>query len=241
LGPIMPDNYDPFAGLRAAEDAAPFVVPLELSAGCGWRQRQLALLNALVRSCSTGDEQRVALADCPIWYSLHQIRELQFCIPDFFIVFGTIPKPNLRRWMVWDEAGKYPDVIIELLSPTTAVEDRTVKKQVYERTFKTDDYFLYDPETRQLEGWRLVHGRHQRIEPDGRGWLWSEQLKLWLGTWEGPYQNRPDVWLRFYDAEGQVVPLFAEAEKQRAEQAEAELVKLRAMLAAKQATGDGPA
>ena len=49
----------------------------------------------------------------------------------------------------------YPDVIIELLSPTTAKEDRTTKKRIYEQTFHTSEYYLYDPDTQQLEGWRL--------------------------------------------------------------------------------------
>lgn len=179
-----------------------------------------------------------------IYFNIEQARNRDFRGPDFFYVDEARPNEHRLWWAVWDEGGKYPDVIVELLSPTTAVEDRTTKKQVYEGTFKTNDYFLYEPSTRQLEGWRLVDKRYQRIEPDARGWLWSEQLQLWLGTWEGPYQNRPDVWLRFYDPQGQVVPLFAEgalqaaetekqraeAERQRAEAAEAELTRLQAVL-----------
>jgi hypothetical protein len=75
-----------------------------------------------------------------------------------------------------------------LLSPTTAQEDRTTKKKLYERTFNTREYFLYDPDTRQLEGYRL-HGinGYEAIEPEQEGRLWSKQLELYLGLWHGQY------------------------------------------------------
>lgn len=190
-----------------------------------------------------------------IYFNLEQARNRDFRGPDFFFVDGARPNEHRLWWAIWEEGGKYPDVIIELLSPTTAVEDRTTKKQMYERTFRTGEYFLYDPTARQLDGWRLINRRYQRIEPDARGWLWCDQLKLWLGVWDGPYQNRPDVWLRFHDTEGKVVPLFAEAEKQRTEaeqqraeaekqraaQLEAEVARLRAMIEEKKANGADPA
>jgi hypothetical protein len=43
--------------------------------------------------------------------------------------------------------------------------------------------------------------------------------------------------LRFFDADGQVMPVREEAERQRAEAADAELARLRAQLA--QQTGNG--
>ncbi|MBI2875999.1 MAG: Uma2 family endonuclease, partial [Candidatus Tectomicrobia bacterium] len=141
-------------------------------------------------------------------------------------------------WVVWEEGGRYPNLIVELLSPTTAKEDKTVKKEIYEQTFRTPEYYCYDPETEELIGWRLNGGGYQPIRPDERGWLWSEQLGLWLGRWEGKFQGFQATWLRFYTAEGRLVFVAAEAEeqraeveRQRAELAEAEVARLRARLA----------
>src|SRR5262249_36114836 len=129
---------------------------------------------------------------------------------------------------VWQEGGRYPDVIIELLSPTTAEEDRTTKRTLYERTFRTAEYVCYDPQTEQIEGWRLGSRRRYRtITPNERGWIEVEELGLWLGTWQGTYQGYEAVWLRFYDAEGRLVPTQAEV----AAAAEAEVARLRERLA----------
>ncbi|MFN4259606.1 MAG: Uma2 family endonuclease [Gemmataceae bacterium] len=129
-------------------------------------------------------------------------------------------------------------MIIELLSSSTAEMDRTTKKAVYERTFRTPDYFCYDPETLRLEGWRLAGQDYQPLTPNEHGRWWCAELGLWLGTWEGPYKTVHRTWLRFFDPQGQVVPLFDEAyrreaaiQRQRADAAEAELARLKAMLA----------
>ncbi|MEN3001417.1 MAG: Uma2 family endonuclease, partial [Armatimonadota bacterium] len=147
-------------------------------------------------------------------------------------------------WIVWEEGGRYPDVIIEFLSPTTAERDRREKKALYEQVFGVEEYFWYDPLVRELVGFELLRGRYRRKRADRRGWLWSEVLEAWLGVWEGEYQRRHLAWLRMYDREGHLIPtpaeaaqqqaelerLRAELERERAERAEAELQRLRALL-----------
>src|SRR2546421_257487 len=67
-----------------------------------------------------------------------------------------VPLPPPRPyWAVWQEGGRYPNVIIELTSPSTEREDRTTKWTLYERTFRTPEYFIYDFDTGRVEGWRL--------------------------------------------------------------------------------------
>lgn len=146
--------------------------------------------------------------------------------PDFFVVKdvdGTRPR---EAWVVWEEGGRYPDLIIELLSPSTATTDKTDKKALYERTFRTQEYYWCDPAGQELVGWRLQGERYAAVEPGPAGWLWSEVLQLWLGLWEGEFQKTRAVWLRFFDVEGRLVLTGEEAERQRAEaadrQAEAE-------------------
>jgi Uma2 family endonuclease len=157
-----------------------------------------------------------------IYFSAEEARNRDFRGPDFFFVKGRPREPQRLYWAVWNEDYHYPNVIIELVSPTTAEEDLTTKKRVYERVFCTPDYYCYDPDKRTLKGWRLSEkGRYRQLRPNARGWLWSEELGLWLGTWHGKYLGPPATYLRFFDADGQLVPLESEAEKARAEEAQA--------------------
>ncbi len=157
-------------------------------------------------------------------YSTRRARNEDFKGPDFFYVKGVERDRPRESWIVWEEGGKYPNLIVEFLSRTTAEADRTTKKDLYEQIFRTPEYFWFDPEANDLQGFRLVNGSYQCVAPDSRGWLWSEQLQLWLGKWSGEYLGQEAVWLRFYDAAGNLVPTRAEA-------AEAESARLKARLA----------
>src|SRR5262249_46535457 len=126
-----------------------------------------------------------------------------------------------------------PDLIIELTSPSTATEDRTAKMALYEGTFRTREYFLHDPETHRTEGWRLGPDlRYAPIEPDAHDRFWCQTLGLWLGPWEGTFAEaaEPTIWPRFYPPDGQLVQVDGEAERRRAEAAEAEVARLRALV-----------
>jgi Uma2 family endonuclease len=155
-----------------------------------------------------------------IYYSTRQVRRMRYRGPDFFVVLGVPRQRERRYWAVWDEDGRYPNMIMELLSPKTAKADRTTKKEIYERTFRTPEYFLYDPAKKHLEGWRLANGSYIEIQPDQRGWLWSEQLKAWVGLWDGQYLGVQGTYPRLFDASGKLLPIRGEAEEHRAEVAE---------------------
>ena len=152
-----------------------------------------------------------------VYYSSQQALNRDFRGPDFFTVLdidGSYPR---QGWVVWQEGGRYPDVIVELMSSSTANVDTGVKKDLYERVFRTRDYFVFDPfDPNSLAGWRLdANLRYQPIVPNEQGWLWSQTLGFWLGTWEGTIDREPAVWLRFYDEEGNLVPLPEEAAEQQ--------------------------
>jgi Uma2 family endonuclease len=112
---------------------------------------------------------------------------------------------------VWEEGGKYPDLIIELLSDSTAATDRTIKKDLYQARFRTPEYFWFSPETLEFAGFRLMGRTYTAIAPNPAGWLWSEELELYLGVQNGQ--------LRYFDAEGQLVPTPAEDAAQVQQQA----------------------
>ncbi len=193
-----------------------------------WHRDAINLLVELIRFLFLGRTDFFAGGNMFLYYSTRQMRNRDFNGPDVFLVKDVDGSYDRQYWAVWDEDGRYPNLIIELLSPTTAVVDRTTKKDVYERTFHTPEYFLYDPESHTLQGWRLdQHLRYAPIIANEQGRTWSEQLGVWLGTWKGRFQNGIEhVWLRFFTTDGELVPLFAE-------KAEAELARMKAFLAEK--------
>ncbi len=148
-----------------------------------------------------------------IYYSPHQRKSEDFRGPDFFVVLGTERKPR-KSWVVWHEDGKYPNIIVEILSSTTAATDKDLKKRIYQDTFRTPDYFWFDPDSLEFAGFHLIDGEYQPLEPNEQGWLWSQQLQLHLGI----HQQQ----LRFFTAEEELVPTPEEVaiqETQKAEQA----------------------
>jgi Uma2 family endonuclease len=151
-----------------------------------------------------------------VYYNLNRLFHRDFRGPDFFYVSGVDRHLPRTKWVVWEE-GKFPHLIIEFLSPSTAVIDRTTKKQLYE-DLGTREYFCYDPDLGKLEGWRLGQGGFQTVAPDERGWMWSDQLHFWLGNWSGLFQGLEATWLRFYDAEGHLILCKSETEELRAEE-----------------------
>lgn len=185
-----------------------------------WQRDAMCLLIELVRWFWYGRTDFYVGGNMFIYFTTQQEKTGGFRGPDFFLVKNVDGTRKRRFWHLIVEDGRYPDLIIELLSPSTAENDLTVKKRVYEQTFRTPEYFCYDPATMKLHGWRLERGHYQPIAADARGWMWSETLNLWLGSWEGEYQGVPDTWLRFYDANGHLVPTPIEAAK-------AELARLK--------------
>ncbi len=68
--------------------------------------------------------------------------EWKFLSPDIMVVKG-VEKKDRRSYILEDE-GKAPDLIIELISPKTKVEDFGNKRVVY-AGWGVKEYFLFDP------------------------------------------------------------------------------------------------
>jgi Uma2 family endonuclease len=182
-----------------------------------WHRAAINLLIEVVIWLLRGRTDYFVGGNMFVYFCKDQVRKRQYRGPDFFFVKGVDGTRERRFWWVFEEDGKFPDAIIELLSPTTAKEDRTTKKALYEQDFRTPEYFCYDPDTAQLEGWRLLTASYQPITANDRGRLWSEELGVWIGLWEGTYQGRRTTWVRFFDLDGQLLLTETEAVNQRAE------------------------
>ncbi|MGB7712464.1 MAG: Uma2 family endonuclease [Microcoleus sp.] len=159
-------------------------------------------------------------ANLTVYYSEQQLRNRDFRGPDFFLIRNTQKRPR-RSWVVWQEDGKYPDIIIELLSESTAKVDRNEKKILYQNRFRTPEYFWFDPEDLEFAGFRLVGQEYQAIVANESGRLWSDILELYLGIYEGK--------LRYFTLNGQLVPTPEEAALQAQQRAERLADQLRAL------------
>ena len=172
-----------------------------------------------------------ASGNLTIYFSPQQITTRDFRGPDFFVVLGVENRPR-KSWVLWNEEGKYPDVIIELLSKSTATVDRTLKKELYQDTFRTPEYFWFHPDTQEFKGFRLMGGKYQPIVANESGWLWSDRLELFIGV----HQSK----LRFFTLDGELIPTVeeraisaqqqAEAQRQEKEIAQQQLAKALAKL-----------
>jgi Uma2 family endonuclease len=153
-------------------------------------------------------EDFFAAGNLTVYFSPRQLKSEHFRGPDFFVVLGTDRRPR-KSWTVWEEDGRYPNIIVEILSESTEATDRGLKKQIYQDVFRTPDYFWFDPETHELAGFHPLDGHYEPLSPDASGRLWSAQLGLFLAVHEGT--------LRFFTPEGALLP----AAKELAQQVEA--------------------
>jgi Uma2 family endonuclease len=174
---------------------------------------QLALLMACLEYFWKDWDDFFIGANLTIYYSPQQIKTRDFKGPDFFFVRGA-SRTDRASWVVWEESGRFPNVIIELLSESTASVDRTTKKKLYANRFQTPEYFWFGPKTLEFQGFHLVNGVYEAILPNLQGHLWSHELGLFLGIF--------DRKLRYFELTGEMIPTPAEAAQQEREVAEKE-------------------
>lgn len=155
-----------------------------------------------------------------VYYSLDQVRNKDFKGPDFFVVLD-VPQRERKSWIAWQENDRLPNVVVELMSPSTAENDREEKKLTYQNRLRVPEYFIFEPFLYEWSGFRLQEGVYEPIQPDASGQLLSQELGLVLRRWEGCYEEIESNWIRWALPDGTLLPIHAELvqqEKQRAEQ-----------------------
>ena len=166
----------------------------------------------------------LATCDVGLFYGIHQ----DALAPDVMLSLGvSVPEDwsekRKRSYFVW-EFGKPPDVAIEIVSNKKGGELDT-KLQNYARAGVTY-YVVFDPleqlSPQILQIYGLYAGRYQRLHD-----TWLESVGLGLTVWEGEFETKQyRRWLRWCDAEGNLLLTGdeqARQERQRAEQAEQQL------------------
>jgi Uma2 family endonuclease len=197
-----------------------------------WHVVSISLLDELVRNHLGAPHNYFCGGNMFIYYSVQQAKEIEeyvegetvqkkprFKGPDFFLVKevdGTKPRES---WVVWEEDGRYPDLVVEFISTSTRKKDVDRNVRFYERVFRVPEYFWFDRRVGELVGYRMSGQGYVQIKPDARGWLWSEVLGAYLGVWVGEYRGRVWSWLRLWDGEGNLVLTREEREAQARAQA----------------------
>ena len=209
-----------------------------------WHVAAMALLVNILRDFWTHQNDIYVSGNTVVRFDPNQKR--LFRGPDLYVIKGVTDKGFRRSWVSWEENNKTPDFILELASKSTANFDVTGKKTIYEQQFKTPEYAVYNPDTEELNGWRLNKNYYQAIKPNQQGWLWCDEIGLWLGlaTYSFFKDREPIKMPRFFDKAGQLLLTRDEAETkekerqaQRAEEAEQRAERLAAQL---QALGINP-
>ena len=151
--------------------------------------------------------------------------------PDMLIAFGVDPQVALdRNGYVLSDHGKPPDFVMEIASKSTAHIDDGRKREHY-AALGVPEYWRFDHRGGQrnrgpLAGDQLVEARYQPIpiEEPSPGHLrgYSDVLNIYI-CWENGE-------LQWYDPVTETYLLDHEAEKARADTAEAEVQRLRSLL-----------
>jgi Uma2 family endonuclease len=122
-----------------------------------------------------------------------------------------------RSYFLW-EFGKPPDLAIEIVSNSEGGEDGD-KKLKYAR-MRVPYYVIYDPQLQIMADILTVY-RLQDFEYERQESATFPTLGLGLVLWEGKYEGKETTWLRWINADGEIVlsgKERAQEERQRAEE-----------------------
>ena len=183
------------------------------------------------------DAPDVFVAGDLLWYPVEGHPEI--CVaPDVMIAFGRA-KGDRGSYQQWRENNIAPQVVFEILSPGNRLKEMTKKLQFYDR-YGVEEYYIYDPETNELNGLYKNENRLNVIE-DTHNWV-SPRLQIRFAIEAGD--------LKIYRPDGQKflttleLNQYAEQEHQRAEQehqrAEQEYDRAERLLAQLMAMGIQP-
>jgi Uma2 family endonuclease len=167
-----------------------------------------------------------------LWYPVEGHPEIRRA-PDALVVFGR-PKGNRGSYRQWQEKNIPPHVVFEVLSPGNRPSEMTDKWEFY-NTYGVEEYYIYDPDSVDLDGWQRQGEQLRAIRP----------LHSWISPRLGIRFDLSGSELRIFRPDGQPFLTFAELDQlrdlekqradqaeQRADQAEKEIERLQARLRA---------
>ena len=189
---------------------------------------------ALVRHFGN-PETTIVTSEPAVGWNLGQRAGLLY--PDLLIAFGVNRAESFGRLgYSLEDQGKPPDFVLEVGSPTTALNDYTTKRDGY-AAFGIPEYWRFDPTDGEryptgLAGDRLVDGSYQPIaiieDDSSHHWGHSDVLNMDL-CWENGQ-------LRWWDpVVGRYLTTYDEEVDRRIAEREARLAEREAHLAEREA------
>jgi Uma2 family endonuclease len=204
-------------------------------------KQQRLLTESLYSSWSGENRSFLALANVGLFYDPTK----QPLVPDVLVSLDVKMPDNVwqkqnRSYFV-KQYGKPPEVVIEIVSNKKGKETGSKLKGYAKAGVRY--YVVFDPE-QQLKGTKLqVYElqNHRYVETNE---LWLSEVQLGLTLWEGFYEDKHDVWLRWCDQNGNLIStgkeqveqeiqekekalFLAKQERQQKEQAEKEAAQER--------------
>ena len=179
------------------------------------------------------DRADVFVAGDLLWYPIQGNNQIRRA-PDVLVALGR-PKGKRGSYRQWQENNIAPQVVFEVLSPGNTLAEMALKWQFYEH-YGVKEYYLYDPDKNDLTGWQRQANKLTVI-PDIDQWqspLLGIRWQLTPETWQ-IFRTTGEPFFTFLelDQRYQLEKRRADQEKERADNAEAELNRLRELLAEK--------
>ena len=104
-------------------------------------------------------DPQVFIAGDLFWYPVEG-RPNIVTAPDVLVVFGR-SKGDRVSYKQWEENNIAPQVVFEILSPSNSKTEMEKKLIFYDR-YGVEEYYIYDPDYQQLEGW--LRGDNNSLE-----------------------------------------------------------------------------
>lgn len=185
------------------------------------------------------DGQYAIGQDCGIYWRETEPPEKGAEAPDWFYVPNVPPRLNgeiRRSYVLWREFIA-PTIALEFASGDGSEEhDRTPlsysqegktrpgKFWVYEQIMRIPFYGIFFVNSGELELYELVGGQYQRMTANSRDRYPIPPMEVEIGVWDGTYQNQTQLWLRWWDVQGNLLltgserALVAEQQTQAAQE-----------------------
>lgn len=119
------------------------------------------------------DNPNIFVAGDLLWYPVEGNNKTRQA-PDIMIVFGR-PKGDRGSYRQWLEDNVTPQVVFEILSPGNRLLEMAKKFKFYEH-HGVEEYYIYDPDKIDLQGWLRNNGELTVIE-EMEGWI-SPRLRI---------------------------------------------------------------
>ncbi len=180
---------------------------------------------------SVSPDKVFVASDLNLYYDHHHTQ--WYKRPDWFAVVGVdklYQQRSLRfSYVIWQEKVA-PCIVIEFLSLSTRNEDlgrskpkgiQPTKWEVYEKILRIPYYIVFDGITNEIFPFHLTKNGYRPLKIN-HSKVWIATLKISLGFWSGEYEGCQRQWLRWYDAEGNLIPTKEEKEQMAKELAQQE-------------------